>query len=94
MYIAVMWNKRWTNWDTNYTTRRKESCTFYEEHKLRLTLIDLGMKLVCVPRNIYENINKACQAMTPHDEDLFDIECICTRTVNPKRTIEFLKSVK
>jgi hypothetical protein len=39
------------------------------------------MKLVCVPRNIYENINKACQAMTPHDEGLFDIECICTRTV-------------
>jgi hypothetical protein len=65
------------------TARTNESCTFYEEHKLRLTLIDLGMKLVCVPRNIYENINKACQAMTPHDEDALDnqyktfILCIC-----------------
>jgi hypothetical protein len=30
--------------------------------------------------------------MTPHDEDALDNQCICTRTVNPKRTIEFLKS--
>jgi hypothetical protein len=64
------------HYHANYATRRKESCTFYEEHKLRLTLIDLGMKLVCVPRNIYEHINKACQAMTPHDEDALDNQCI------------------
>jgi hypothetical protein len=70
------------HYHANYATRRKESCTFYEEHKLRRTLIDLGMKLVCVPRNIYEHINKACQAMTPHDEDALDNQCICTRTVN------------
>jgi hypothetical protein len=30
--------------------------------------------------------------MTPHDEDALDNQCICTRTVNPKRTLEFLKS--
>jgi hypothetical protein len=58
---------RTQHYHTNYATRTNESCTFYEEHKLRLTLIDLGMKLVCVPRNIYEqfedrkNGEESCQ---------------------------------
>ena len=92
-----------------FKTQRRETsppCTCEEQHNLRTVLINLGMKIICNPLDIFRSINASCKMLgcqknkEKSKENVDNLEqqmftkCICANILSPESAVQFLKSWK
>jgi hypothetical protein len=90
-----------------FRPKRRETsppCTCEQQHNLRTVLINLGMKIICNPLDIFRSINASCEMFGCHRknekskenvdnlEDQMSTKCICATKLSPESTVQFLKS--